>query len=48
MKDKIAEVICEILAEKVIKLEEELKYQKVLNSILEEKIEKMTEEKKDA
>ena len=48
MKDTTLELICDILAEKVIKLEEELKYQKMLNSILEEKIEKMTEEKKDA
>ena len=41
MKDMTLEICCDVLAERVIKLEEELKYQKLLNSMLEEKIEKM-------
>jgi hypothetical protein len=45
MENKTLEICCNILAERVIQLEEELRYQKLLNSMLEEKLEKVTEEK---
>ena len=41
MTEKTLEMVCEILANRVIQLEEELKYKKLYSNMLEEKIEKM-------
>ena len=45
MKDTTLEICCDILAERVIKLEEELRYQKLINSMLEDKIKRCQMEK---
>lgn len=47
MKDKTLELCCDILAERVIKLEEELMYQKLVNSMLEDRI-KLYQTEKEA
>jgi hypothetical protein len=45
MENKTLEICCNILAERVIQLEEELRYQKLINSMLEDKIKRYQAEK---
>ena len=45
MKDSTLKVCCDLLAERVIALEEELRYQKLINSMLEDNIKRCQMEK---